>query len=126
MESLLLGLHVAFLELREGHLLLDELHHDLLLFADASPLLLELTLGVRHYLICSHSSLPDQVSAGTCLNLFQRLGLFLLRNQFIVRIILQVVFARLLDDIECGKDVKSVIYAALDILVLDRLLRSSL
>ena len=56
--SLLLSFHVAALELREGHLLLDELHHDLLLFADASLLLLELTLGVEHFLLRSQSSLP--------------------------------------------------------------------
>ena len=122
----MLGLHVAFLELREGHLLLDELHHDLLLFTDASSLLLKLALGFRHYLLRSHSSLPDQFSAGTRLNLFHRLGLFLLRNKLIVRIIPQVVFARLLNDVECRKDVKSVIDAALDILVLDGLFRSSL
>ena len=87
---------------------------------------LKLALGFRHYLLRSHSSLPDQFGTGTRLNLFHRLGLSLLRNKLIVRIILQVIFARLLDDIECGKDVKSVIDAALDILVLDRLFRSSL
>ena len=60
------------------------------------------------------------------MNLFHRLGLFLLRKQSIVRIILQVIFALLVDDIEGRKDVKSVIDAALDILVLDRLLGGSL
>ena len=124
--SLLLSLHVALLELREGHLLLDELHHDLLLFTDASSLRLELTLGVQHLLLRSHISLPDLVGTGTSLNLFHRLSLFLLRKQSIVRIILQVILALLVDDIEGREDVESVIDAALDILVLDRFVGSSL
>ena len=60
------------------------------------------------------------------MNLFHRLSLFLLRKQSIVGIILQVIFALLVDDIECREDVESVIDAALDILVLDRLVRGSL
>ena len=60
------------------------------------------------------------------MNLFHRLSLFLLRKQSIVRIILQVILALLVDDIEGREDVESVIDAALDILVLDRLVRGSL
>ena len=52
--------------------------------------------------------------------------MILLGDKLIVRIVLQVIFALLVDDIEGRKDVKSVIDAALDILVLDGLLGGSL
>ena len=61
--SLLFGIHVALFEFFEGHLLLDELHHDLLLLADASLLLLELTFGIQYFLLRSHRSLLDYVGA---------------------------------------------------------------
>ena len=47
--------------------------------------------------------------------------MFFLWEQFVVRIILQVIFALLVDDVEGREDVEGVIDAALDILVLDSL-----
>ena len=88
----LLGLLVAALELREGHLLLDELHHDLLLFTDASPLLAKLALGFQDIHLSSHLSLLDHVGTGTSLDVihWQRLFQidFLFGDHLVVRVVL--------------------------------------
>ena len=100
----LFGLLVAALELLEGHLLLDELHHDLLLFTDASPLLAKVTLGAQHILLSSHLGLLDLGGAGTRLDFFHwqsRLRIVLLFGEkFVARVVPQVILALLLDDIE--------------------------
>ena len=128
--SQLFGFLVSALKLGYGDLLLDKLHHELLLFTYAPPLLAELTLSLLHILCGGHQSLIHGLfSRDASLVFIIRVGfltvvrLLLPEDKIVLLVVLQVKLALLMDDVEGLEHVEGVIDAALHILELDRLRR---